>query len=161
MAKVQKITPFLWFDNNAEEAVNFYTSIFGNSKIGKVMRNGDNGPGPKGSVLVMDFELEGQQFNALNGGPMYKFTPAISLFVLCEDQKEVDRLWSKLTAEGGKEVQCGWLEDKFGLSWQIVPKVLMEMIGDKDQAKVDRAMTAMMQMVKFDIKKLQAAYDGR
>ena len=160
MAKVQKISPFLWFDNNAEEAVKFYTSIFGNSKIGKVMRNGNNGPGPKGSVLVMDFELEGQQFNALNGGPMYKFTPAISLFVLCDDQKEVDRLWSKLTADGGKEVQCGWLEDKFGLSWQIVPKVLMEMFADKDQAKVDRAMTAMMQMVKFDIKKLQAAYDG-
>jgi predicted 3-demethylubiquinone-9 3-methyltransferase (glyoxalase superfamily) len=161
MAKVQKITPFLWFDNNAEEAVKFYTSIFGNAKIGKVMRNGDNGPGPKGSVLVMDFELEGQQFNALNGGPMYKFTPAISLFVLCDDQKEVDRLWSKLTADGGKEVQCGWLEDKFGLSWQIVPKVLMEMIGDKDHAKAGRAMAAMMQMVKFDIKKLQAAYDGR
>ena len=161
MAKVQKITPFLWFDNNAEEAVKFYTSIFGNSKIGKVLRNGDNGPGPKGSVLVMDFELEGQHFTALNGGPTYKFTEAISLFVQCEDQKEVDRLWSKLTADGGKEVQCGWLEDRFGLSWQIVPKVLMEMIGDKDQAKVGRVMAAMMQMVKFDIKKLQAAYDGR
>ena len=161
MAKVQKISPFLWFDNNAEEAVKFYTSIFGNSKIGKVMRNGDNGPGPKGSVLVMDFELEGQRFNALNGGPMYKFTEAISFFVLCEDQKEVDRLWSKLTADGGNEVQCGWLKDKYGLSWQIVPKVLMEMIGDKDQAKAGRAMAAMMQMVKFDIKKLQAAYDGR
>jgi predicted 3-demethylubiquinone-9 3-methyltransferase (glyoxalase superfamily) len=161
MAKVQKITPFLWFDNNAEKAVKFYTSVFANSKIGKVMRNGDNGPGPKGSVLVMDFELEGQQFHALNGGPIYKFSPAISLFVLCDDQKEVDRMWSKLTADGGKEVQCGWLEDKFGLSWQIVPKVLMEMIGDKDQAKAGRAMAAMMQMVKFDIKKLQAAYDGR
>ncbi len=161
MAKFQKISPFLWFDGNAEEAVKFYTSVFANSKIGKVKRNGDNGPGPKGSVLVMDFELEGQQFNALNGGPIYKFTPAISFFVLCEDQKEVDRLWSLLTAGGGKEVQCGWLEDRFGLSWQIVPRVLMEMIGDKDQAKADRAMTAMMQMVKFDIKKLQAAYDGR
>jgi predicted 3-demethylubiquinone-9 3-methyltransferase (glyoxalase superfamily) len=161
MAKVQKITPFLWFDGNAEEAVKFYTSIFDNSKIGKVMRNGNNGPGPKGSVLVMDFELEGQQFNALNGGPMYKFTEAISFLVLCDDQKEVDRLWSKLTADGGKEVQCGWLKDKFGLSWQIVPKAFMKMIGDKDQAKAGRAMTAMMQMVKFDIKKLQAAYDGR
>jgi predicted 3-demethylubiquinone-9 3-methyltransferase (glyoxalase superfamily) len=138
-----------------------YTSIFGNSKIGKVMRNGDNGPGPKGSVLVMDFELEGQQFNALNGGPMYKFTEAISFIVLCEDQKEVDRLWSKLTGNGGKEVQCGWLKDKFGLSWQIVPKVFMEMVADKDSAKVGRVMAAMMQMVKFDIKKLQAAYDGR
>ena len=161
MAKVQKITPFLWFDSNAEEAVKFYTSIFGNSKIGKVMRNGDNGPGPKGSVLVMNFELEGQRFTALNGGPVYKFTPAISLLVLCDDQKEVDRLWSKLAADGGKEVQCGWLEDKYGLSWQIVPKVLMEMIGDKDQAKASRAMAAMMQMVKFDIKKLQGAFDGK
>ena len=160
MAKVQKITPFLWFDNNAEEAVKFYTSIFGNSKIGKVMRNGDNGPGPKGSVLVMDFELEGQQFNALNGGPMYKFTPAISLLVLCDDQKEVDRLWSKLTADGGKEVQCGWLEDKFGLSWQVVPKAFMEMVSDKDPVKVGRVMAAMMQMVKFDIKKLEAAFKG-
>jgi len=161
MAKFQKISPFLWFDSNAEEAVKFYTSVFDNSKIGKVMRNGDSGAGPKGSVLVMDFELEGQRFNALNGGPMYKFTEAISFFVLCEDQKEVDRLWSKLTADGGKEVQCGWLKDKFGLSWQIVPKVLMEMIGDKDQAKAGRATAAMMQMVKFDIKKLQAAYDGK
>lgn len=138
-----------------------YTSIFGNSKIGKVMRNGDNGPGPKGSVLVMDFELEGQQFNALNGGPMYKFTEAISFMVLCDDQKEVDRLWSKLTSDGGDEVQCGWLKDKFGLSWQIVPKVFMEMVADKDQAKIGRVMAAMMQMVKFDIKKLQAACEGR
>ena len=161
MAKVQKITPFLWFDGYAEEAVTLYTKVFNNSKISQVMRNGDNGPGPKGSVLVMDFELEGQQFHALNGGPMYKFTPAISFLVSCEDQTEVDRLWSYLTADGGKEVQCGWLEDRFGLSWQIVPKVFMEMINDKDQAKVGRVMAAMMQMVKFDIQKLQAAYDGR
>ena len=161
MAKFPKISPFLWFEGNAEQAAKFYTSVFSNSKIGKVMRNSDNGPGPKGSVLVMDFELEGQQLHALNGGPMYKFTPAISLMVLCDDQKEVDRLWGLLTADGGKEVQCGWLEDKFGLSWQIVPAVFMEMISDKDQAKVDRVMAAMMQMVKFDIKKLQAAYDGR
>ena len=161
MPKVQKISPFLWFDNNAEEAVKFYTSIFGNSKIGHVMRNGDGGPGPKGSVLVMSFELEGQHFSALNGGPMYKFTEAISFLVLCDDQKEVDRLWSKLAADGGKEVQCGWLKDKFGLSWQIVPKAFMEMVADKDPAKVGRVMAAMMQMVKFDIKKLQAAYDGR
>ena len=160
MVKIQKITPFLWFDSNAEEAVKFYTSVFDSSKIGKVMRNGDNGPGPKGSVLVMDFELEGQQFHALNGGPVYKLSPAISFLVSCDDQKEVDRLWSKLTADGGKEVQCGWLEDKFGLSWQIVPKVFMEMVGDKDQVKVGRVMAAMMQMVKFDIKKLQAAYKG-
>ena len=154
MAKVQKITPFLWFDNNAEEAVKFYTSIFDNSKIGHVMRNG-------GSVLVMSFELEGQKFSALNGGPMYKFTEAVSLLVLCKDQKEVDRLWSKLTAGGGKEVQCGWLKDKFGLSWQIVPRAFMEMVSDKDPVKVGRVMAAMMQMVKFDIKKLQAAYDGK
>ena len=160
MAKVQKITPFLWFDNNAEEAVKFYTSIFNNSKITHTSRYGDAGPGPKGQVMVMSFELEGQHFSALNGGPIYKFTEAISFLVLCDDQKEVDRLWSKLTADGGKEVQCGWLKDKFGLSWQIVPNVLMEMIGDKDQAKADRAMAAMMQMVKFDIKKLQAAYKG-
>jgi predicted 3-demethylubiquinone-9 3-methyltransferase (glyoxalase superfamily) len=161
MAKFQKISPFLWFDSNAEEAVKFYTSIFDNSKIVHTSRYGDTGPGPKGQVMVMSFELEGQHFSALNGGPMYKFTEAISFMVLCDDQKEVDRLWSKLTADGGKEVQCGWLKDKFGLSWQIVPKVLMEMIGDKDQAKADRAMAAMMQMVKFDIKKLQAAYDGK
>ncbi len=160
MAKVQKITPFLWFDNNAEEAVKFYMSIFNNSKITHTSRYGDAGPGPKGQVMVMSFELEGQHFSALNGGPIYKFTEAISFLVLCDDQKEVDRLWSKLTADGGKEVQCGWLKDKFGLSWQIVPNVLLEMIGDKDQAKADRAMTAMMQMVKFDIKKLQAAYKG-
>jgi predicted 3-demethylubiquinone-9 3-methyltransferase (glyoxalase superfamily) len=160
MAKFQKISPFLWFDGNAEEAVAFYTSVFANSKIGKVVRNGEGWPGPKGSVLVMDFELEGQRFHALNGGPMYKFTEAISLFVLCDDQREVDRLWSLLTSGDGKEVQCGWLKDKFGLSWQVVPKVLMEMIGDKDQAKASRTMAAMMQMVKFDIKKLQAAYDG-
>jgi predicted 3-demethylubiquinone-9 3-methyltransferase (glyoxalase superfamily) len=160
MAKVQKISPFLWFDGNAEEAVKFYTSIFGNSKIGHVMRNGDGGPGPKGEVMVMSFELEGQKVSALNGGPMYKFTEAISLLVLCEDQKEVDRLWSKLTADGGKEVQCGWLKDKFGLSWQIVPRAFMEMVADKDPAKVGRVMAAMMQMVKFDIAKLQAAFKG-
>jgi predicted 3-demethylubiquinone-9 3-methyltransferase (glyoxalase superfamily) len=160
MAKVQKISPFLWFDGNAEEAVKFYTSIFGNSKIGHVMRNGDGGPGSKGEVMVMSFELEGQKFSALNGGPMYKFTEAISFLVLCEDQKEVDRLWSKLTADGGKKVQCGWLKDKFGLSWQIVPRAFMEMVADKDPAKVGRVMAAMMQMVKFDIAKLQAAFKG-
>jgi predicted 3-demethylubiquinone-9 3-methyltransferase (glyoxalase superfamily) len=160
MARVQKITPFLWFDNNAEEAVKFYTSIFDNSKITHTSRYGDTGPGPKGQVMVMSFELEGQHFSALNGGPIYKFTEAISFLVLCEDQKEVDRLWSKLTADGGKEVQCGWLKDKYGLSWQIVPKVFMEMVTDKDPAKVGRVMGTMMQMVKFDIKKLQAAYKG-
>jgi predicted 3-demethylubiquinone-9 3-methyltransferase (glyoxalase superfamily) len=161
MPKVQKISPFLWFDSNAEEAVKFYVSLFDDSKITHTSRYGDAGPGPKGQVMVMSFELEGQHFNALNGGPIYKFTEAISFLVLCDDQKEVDRLWSKLTADGGKEVQCGWLKDKYGLSWQIVPKVFMEMVTDKDQAKVGRVMAAMMQMVKFDIKKLQAAYDGK
>src|SRR3984885_3148533 len=122
---MQKITPFLWFDNNAEEAVNFYTSIFKNSKILNIARYGDAGPGPKGAVMLVNFELEGQVFMPLNGGPQYTFTPAISLFVNCESQAEVDELWDKLTA-GGTDVQCGWLRDKFGLSWQIIPKALME-----------------------------------
>ena len=160
MAKMHKITPFLWFDGTAEEAVKFYTSVFANSKIGQVMRNGEGGPGPKGSVLVMDFELEGQQLHALNGGPMYKFTPAISFMVLCDDQKEVDRLWSLLTADGGMAVQCGWLQDKFGLSWQIVPTVLNELMSTKDAAKSQRVMEAMLKMVKLDIRKLQAAAKG-
>ena len=161
---MQKITPFLWFDNQAEEAVNFYTSIFKDSAIGKVSRysgEGAKASGQKeGTAMTIPFTLNGQDFMALNGGPVFKFTEAVSFVVNCENQEEVDRFWNKLT-EGGQEVQCGWLEDKFGLSWQIVPKVFMEMIGDKDQAKVGRVMAAMMQMVKFDIKKLQAAYDGR
>jgi predicted 3-demethylubiquinone-9 3-methyltransferase (glyoxalase superfamily) len=153
---MQKITPFLWFDGQAEQAAKFYTSIFKKSKIGKVSRYGDAGPGPKGSVMTVEFKLEGQDFIALNGGPTYRFTPAISLFVDCETQKEVDELWSKLSA-GGKEVQCGWLEDKYGLSWQIVPNVLMRLLYDKDAKKSQRVMQAMMQMVKIDIEGLKRA----
>ncbi len=149
---MQKITPFLWFDGNAEEAMKFYVSIFKNSKIVSTM------PGQDGKVLTGTFELEGQQFMALNGGPKYKFTEAISLFVNCETQAEVDDLWNKLT-EGGAESQCGWLKDKFGLSWQIIPSALGRLLGDKDRAKANRVMQAMLQMVKIDIKGLQQAYD--
>ena len=127
---MQKITPFLWFDGKAEEAANFYTSIFKNSKILTIARYGEAGPGPKGSVMAATFQLEGQEFIALNGGPQYTFTPAISLLVNCETQAEVDGLWAKLTSGGGKEVQCGWLQDKFGLSWQIVPKAFFELMQD-------------------------------
>jgi predicted 3-demethylubiquinone-9 3-methyltransferase (glyoxalase superfamily) len=155
---MQKITPFLWFDNNAEDAINFYVSIFKNSKILKVARYGDAGPGPKGSIMVATFQLEGQEFQALNGGPQYKFTPAISLFVSCESQQEVDELWRKLL-EGGREDQCGWLQDKFGLSWQIIPSILPKLLGDKDPKKSASVMRAMLQMKKIDSKKLQQAYD--
>jgi predicted 3-demethylubiquinone-9 3-methyltransferase (glyoxalase superfamily) len=155
---VQKITPFLWFDNNAEEAANFYVSIFKNSKIGTVRRYGDAGPGPKGSVMSITFQLEGQEFFALNGGPHFKFTPAISLFVNCETQQEVDELWDKLSA-GGRKDRCGWLQDKFGLSWQIIPKQPGEMLGDKDPAKSQSVMKAMLQMDKIDVGKLKQAYD--
>lgn len=156
---MQKITPFLWFDNQAEEATNFYVSIFKNSKVAKISRYGDAGPGPKGSVMVATFQLNGQEFMALNGGPQNKFTEAISFLVNCETQEEVDDLWEKLSA-GGKEIQCGWLEDKYGLSWQIVPTVLLQMLGDKDPQKSQRVMKAMMQMIKIDIEGLQKAYDG-
>src|SRR3954464_107888 len=147
---MQKITPFLWFDDKAEEAMNFYTSIFKNSKVGKVSRYGEGGPGPKGSVMSATFELEGQEFMALNGGPHFKFTPAISFFVNCETQEEVNELWNKLTA-GGEESRCGWLKDKYGLSWQIIPKSLGEMLGDKDPQKSKRVMQAMLGMGKIDI----------
>lgn len=157
---MQKITPFLWFDRRAEEAANFYTSIFKNSKVVSVMRYGDAGPGPRGSPMSATFQLEGQEFIALNGGPHYTFTPAISFFVHCETQAEVDHFWEKLS-EGGREVQCGWLQDKFGVSWQIVPTVLGKMLGDKDPAKSKRVMQAMVQMIKLDIQGLQQAYDGR
>jgi predicted 3-demethylubiquinone-9 3-methyltransferase (glyoxalase superfamily) len=156
----QKITPFLWFDNQAEEAVNFYTSVFKNSKIGGLSRYGDEGPGPKGTVMVATFEIEGQEFMALNGGPQFKFTPAISFLVNCDTQNEIDELWNKLTSDGGQEVECGWLTDKFGLSWQIVPVVFGKMIQDKDQGKVGRVMQAMMKMKKMDIQKLEEAYAG-
>ena len=153
-----KITPFLWFDNNAEEAMTFYLSIFKNSKVLNVMRYGDAGPGPKGTVMAATFQLEGQEFQALNGGPHYQFTPAISLFVNCETQQEVDTLWSKLL-EGGREDQCGWLTDRFGLSWQIIPSTLGKLLQDKDPKKSSSVMKAMLQMRKIDIKKLQQAYD--
>ncbi len=154
---MQKITPFLSFDDNAEEAMNFYASIFKNSKIGKIRRYGDAGPGPKGTVMTATFELEGQQFMVLNGGPHFKFTEAISFFVNCETQREVDELWEKLSA-GGKQSQCGWLKDKFGLSWQIVPSALGRMLNDPDPAKSQRVMKAMMQMGKIDIAALERAY---
>ena len=157
---MQKITTFLWFDGNAEEAANFYVSIFQNSRILNITRCGEAGPGPKGSVLVVTFQLEGQEFTALNGGPQYTFTPAISLLVNCETQAEVDGLWAKLTSGGGKEVQCGWLQDKFGLSLQIVPKAFFELMQDKDPVKSQRVFKAMMQMTKFDIAALQRAYRG-
>jgi predicted 3-demethylubiquinone-9 3-methyltransferase (glyoxalase superfamily) len=155
---MQKITPFLWFDDQAEEAARFYTSIFKNSKMLDVSRYGDAGPGPKGRVMVARFQLEGQDFLALNGGPQFKFTEAVSFVVNCETQAEVDYFWEKLS-EGGKASQCGWLRDKFGLSWQIVPTAMGKLFGGKDPAKSQRAMQAMLQMTKIDIAALQRAYD--
>jgi predicted 3-demethylubiquinone-9 3-methyltransferase (glyoxalase superfamily) len=157
---VQKITPFLWFDDNAEEAMNFYISIFRNSRIVSVTRYGETGPGPKGTVMTGKFELEGQEFVALNGGPHFKFTEAISFVVNCETQEEVDEFWEKLS-EGGQESQCGWLKDRYGLSWQIVPTILVEMLQDKDPEKSQRVMKAMLQMIKIDIKTLKQAYEGQ
>jgi len=155
---MQKITPFLWFDDQAEEAMHFYTSIFKRSKVGNVTRYGAGGPGAKGKVMSATFELEGQELFALNGGPQYKFTPAISFFVDCKTQEEVDELWEKLSA-GGEKSRCGWLKDKYGLSWQIVPTALSEMMRDKDPAKAGRVMEAMMKMSKIDIQGLKDAYD--
>jgi predicted 3-demethylubiquinone-9 3-methyltransferase (glyoxalase superfamily) len=155
----QKITTFLWFDNNAEEAANFYTSVFKNSKIVHISRYGDPGPGPKGSVMTVDFELDGQAFTALNGGPQFKFTEAISLLVNCETQEEVDYFWEKLS-EGGQTIECGWLKDKYGLFWQVTPRMLMELLQDADQEKVNRVMTAMMTMKKIEIKPLEEAARG-
>jgi predicted 3-demethylubiquinone-9 3-methyltransferase (glyoxalase superfamily) len=155
---VQKITPFLWFDGNAEEAMNLYVSVFKNSKVVSVTRYGEAGPGPTGTVMSATFQLEGQQFYALNGGPQYKFTPAISLFVSCETQKEVDQLWDKLSAGGHKD-RCGWLQDKYGLSWQIIPSMLGKMLADKNPRKSQSVMKAMLQMDKIDIAKLKQAYE--
>jgi predicted 3-demethylubiquinone-9 3-methyltransferase (glyoxalase superfamily) len=155
---MQKIVTFLWFDNQAEEAMNFYTSIFKNSKIKNIARYGEAGPGPKGSVMIGTFQIEGQDFMALNGGPVFTFTPAISLYVNCETQEEVDGLWEKLSA-GGEKSRCGWLKDKFGLSWQIIPTALGELMQDKDPAKSQRVMKAMLQMDKIDIKTLKQAYE--
>jgi predicted 3-demethylubiquinone-9 3-methyltransferase (glyoxalase superfamily) len=156
---MQKITPFLWFDDKAEEAVDFYTSIFKNSKTISISRYGDAGPGPKGAVMVAKFQIEGQEFMALNGGPTFTFSPAISFVVNCKTQEEVDELWEKLS-EGGAKSQCGWLTDKFGLSWQIVPTVLGELMQDKDPVKTNRVMAALLQMTKLDIEGLRKAYEG-
>jgi len=155
---MQKITPFLWYDDKAEEAANFYISIFKNSKIIRITRNGEGGPGPKGTVMSVIFQLDGQEFFALNGGPYYTFSPAISFFVDCETQQEIDEFWEKLS-EGGKIQQCGWLQDKFGVTWQIVPSLLGKFLNDKDPNKSKKVMAAMLQMTKLDIKTLQQAYD--
>jgi len=157
---MQKITPFLWFDNNAEEAMNFYVSVFKNSKILNVARYGDAGPGPKGTVMTADFQLNGQEFVALNAGPRFKFTEAISFVVACESQEEVDYFWERLS-EGGETSRCGWLKDKFGLWWQVTPTVLSKLIRDQDPEKSKRVMEAMMQMDKIDIEPLQRAYEGK
>lgn len=153
---MQKIVPFLWFDDQAEEAMNFYVSIFTNSKVISVSRYGEAGPGPKGTVMSATFELDGQRFMALNGGPLFSFSPAISFFVNCETQEEVDELWEKLSA-GGKKERCGWLKDKFGVSWQIIPTALGKLLSDPDPARSKRVMQAMLQMQKIDIKGLENA----
>lgn len=155
---MQKISPFLWFDNQAEDAMNFYISIFKNSKVLNISRYGDAGPGPKGTVMVTRFLLDGQEFTAINGGPIFKFTEAISFVVNCTTQEEVDHFWEKLS-EGGNTSRCGWLKDKYGLSWQIVPETLGKLMSDPDPAKSGRVMQAMLQMTKLDIKTLQEAYD--
>jgi predicted 3-demethylubiquinone-9 3-methyltransferase (glyoxalase superfamily) len=155
---IQKITPFLWFDHQAEEAAGFYTSIFPDSKIVKVVRYGDAGPGPAGSAMTVEFQLEGQSFVALNGGPHFKFTEAVSFVVNCQTQDEVDAYWEKLSA-GGAEVQCGWLKDRFGLSWQIVPTVLPKLLSDPDPEKSQRVMKEILTMKKLDIRALQQAYE--
>jgi predicted 3-demethylubiquinone-9 3-methyltransferase (glyoxalase superfamily) len=157
---MQKITPFLWFDNQAEEAMNFYTSVFKNSKVGRISRYGEAGPGANGSVMSATFELEGQEFIALNGGPLFTFSPAISFFVDCETQEEVDELWEKLS-EGGEKQRCGWLKDKYGISWQIIPSALGKMLQDEDDAKSERVMRAMLEMDKIDVRGLKRAYDGQ
>ena len=157
---MQKITPFLWFDSQAEEAAKFYVSIFKNSKIVSVDRYGDAGPGPKGTVMIATFQIDGQEFVALNGGPRFKFTEAISFVVNCETQEEVDYFWEKLSA-GGEKSRCGWLKDKYGLSWQVVPTILDKLMRDKDAQKTGRVMQAMLQMDKLDIKTLKQAYEQR
>ena len=162
---MQKITPFLWFDDQAEEAVNFYTSLFKNSKIGRIFRNPEEAAEktgrPVGSVLTIEFEIEGQKFVALNGGSLFKFNESVSFVINCETQEEVDYFWGKLIADGGEESACGWLKDKFGLSWQVTPTVLIDMLHDKDQEKSGRVMQAMLQMQKIEIPKLKAAYGGK
>ena len=154
---MQKITPFLWFDNQAEEAAKFYVSVFKNSKMGRVARYGDAGPGPKGGVMTAGFQIEGQEFTAMNGGPQFKFTEAVSFVVSCKTQEEVDYYWDKLLAGGGRVQACGWLKDRFGLCWQIVPTVLIELVSGSDPAKAERVMQAMLQMKKLDIESLKRA----
>jgi predicted 3-demethylubiquinone-9 3-methyltransferase (glyoxalase superfamily) len=156
---MQTITPFLWFDNQAEEAVKLYTSLFKNSKIVSIMRYGEAGPGPKGTVMTATFQLDGQEFVALNGGPHFKFTEAISFVINCKTQEEVDYFWEKLS-EGGEESRCGWLKDTYGVSWQVVPTVLVEMLRDKDAEKSKRVMQAMLKMGKLDINKLKQAWSS-
>jgi len=156
---MQKITPFLWFDNNAEEAANFYVSVFKNSKLLNVARYSEVGPGPKGAVMTAEFELDGQEFIALNGGPHFKFTEAVSFVVNCETQEEIDYYWQRLS-EGGQESRCGWLKDKFGLSWQVVPTILGKLMADKNPEKSNRVMKALLQMDKLDIEPLQRAYEA-
>ncbi len=162
---MQKITPFLWFDNQAEEAAMFYTSVFKNSKIGRILRYDEASAKaarrPAGSVLTVELEIEGQKFTALNGGPQFKFNESVSFVVNCKTQEEVDYFWEKLTSDGGQESECGWLKDKFGLSWQVTPTVLIDMLNDKDPKKAGRVMKAMMQMQKIEINKLKAAYAGK
>ncbi len=156
---MQRITPFLWFNDKAEEAANFYVSTFKNSKIKSVARYGEGGPRPKGTVMTVTFRLNGQDFMALNGGPEFSFSPAISFFVDCRDQKEVDDLWEKLSSDGGEKQQCGWLKDKYGISWQIVPTVLGKLLNDKNAERSQRVMKAMLQMNKLEIQKLKEAYE--
>lgn len=157
---MQTITPFLWFDDNAEEAMNYYCTVFKDTVPGEVQRYGDATPELKGKAMTVSFELNGQKFIGLNGGPQFKFTEAVSFFVECADQEEVDDLWYKLRSDGGQESQCGWVKDKYGLSWQIIPKALGELMGDSDPEKSKRVMEAMLQMKKIDVAKLQAAHDG-
>lgn len=156
---MQRITPFLWFDNNAEEAMNFYVSVFKNSRVGRVTRYGDAGPGPAGTVMTVEFELDGQEFVGLNGGPHFQFTEAVSFTVRCETQEEIDYYWDKLS-EGGATSRCGWLKDKFGLSWQVEPRILGDLMADKDPVKAKRVMEAMLKMDKIDIEPIRRAYEG-
>ena len=158
---MQKITPFLWFDTQAEQAANYYVSVFKDARILEIVRFGEAGPGPKGAVMTVSFEIQGTQFTALNGGPQFKFSEAISFVVRCDTQQEIDALWGKLTAQGGQEGPCGWLKDKYGLSWQLVPPVLIEFLNDRDATKAKRTMEAMMKMGKLDIALLTRAHAGQ
>ncbi|GAA3001248.1 VOC family protein [Streptomyces lactacystinicus] len=160
VGRMQKITTFLWFDDRAEEAVAFYTTLFPDSRVTRTNRYGETGPGPAGSVMTVEFELAGREYTALNGGPAFHFTEAISLQVECEDQQEVDRLWAELTADGGQPGPCGWLKDRYGLSWQITPRVLLDLVAGEDRAKADRVFAAMLRMQKIEIQPLLDAAQG-